>query len=104
MKDQRLRVAFFLLVLNFVAIAPCGRAQSAQPVSLVVDATHAPEGIVRTHMVLPVKSGPLTLYYPKWIPGEHGPSGPISSFAGLKISAGGKTIPWERDLLDVFTF
>ncbi len=104
MKDQGFRIGLLVLALNFVLIAPSGRAQSGQTISLVVDATHAPEGIVRTHMVLPVKSGPLTLYYPKWIPGEHGPAGPISNFAGLKISASGKTIPWERDLLDVFTF
>ena len=55
-------------------------------------------------MVIPVKPGPLTLYYPKWIPGEHGPDGPISSVTGLKFEAGGKVIPWQRDLLDVFTF
>jgi predicted metalloprotease with PDZ domain len=46
----------------------------------------------------------LTVYYPKWIPGEHGPDGPISSVTGLKFVAGGKTIPWKRDTLDVFTF
>jgi predicted metalloprotease with PDZ domain len=44
------------------------------------------------------------LYYPKWIPGEHAPDGPIANLTGLKFSADGKTIPWDRDLLDVFTF
>jgi predicted metalloprotease with PDZ domain len=53
---------------------------------------------------MPVKAGPLTLYYPKWIPGEHAPDGPIANLTGLKFSADGKTIPWDRDLLDVFTF
>jgi predicted metalloprotease with PDZ domain len=53
---------------------------------------------------MPVKPGPLTLYYPKWIPGEHAPDGPIANLTGLKFSADGKTIPWDRDLLDVFTF
>ncbi len=53
---------------------------------------------------MPVKAGPLTLYYPKWIPGEHGPDGPITNLTGLKFEADGQTIPWERDLLDVFTF
>jgi len=53
---------------------------------------------------MPVKPGPLTLYYPKWIPGEHGPNGPIASLSGLKFSANGKTTPWQRDLLDLFTF
>ncbi|HXS68610.1 MAG TPA: M61 family peptidase, partial [Candidatus Polarisedimenticolia bacterium] len=44
--------------------------------------------------------GPLTLVYPKWIPGEHGPTGPITDLTGLKISADGKSIPWRRDAED----
>jgi predicted metalloprotease with PDZ domain len=104
MKDRGVRAGFFVFTLSLALLAPSGRAQSGQNISLTVDATHAPEGIVRTQMVLPVKSGPLTLYFPKWIPGEHGPAGPISNLAGLKLSANGKMIPWQRDLLDVFTF
>ena len=53
---------------------------------------------------MPVKAGPLTVYYPKWIPGEHGRTGRSSSLTGLKFEADGKVIPWQRDLLDVFTF
>jgi predicted metalloprotease with PDZ domain len=70
----------------------------------MLDATQAPEKILRTRMVIPVKSGPLTLYYPKWIPGMHNPSGPVGNVAGLKFMADGKVIPWRRDLLDAFTF
>src|SRR5579862_5804516 len=72
-------------------------------IKLTVDATQAPDKIIRTREVIPVKAGPLTLYYPKWIPGEHEPSGPVGNVAGLKFTANGKTIPWRRDLLDVFT-
>lgn len=104
MNDRRVFAGLFFFILNFALLAPSGQAQSGQTILLTVDATHAPEGIVRTQMVLPVKSGPLTLYFPKWIPGEHGPAGPISNLTGLKLSANGKTIPWQRDLLDVFTF
>jgi predicted metalloprotease with PDZ domain len=46
----------------------------------------------------------LTLYYPKWIPGEHSPDGPINDLAGLKFTAGGQTLRWRRDTLDGFTF
>ena len=34
----------------------------------------------------------------------HEPAGPIGNLTGLKFSAGGQSIPWRRDLLDVFTF
>jgi predicted metalloprotease with PDZ domain len=96
---------FTLAVTIFVALAaPTLLAQSSQVISLTVDATQAPIKLVHSHIVMPTKPGPLTLYYPKWIPGEHGPNGPIASLSGLKFSANGKAIPWQRDLLDLFTF
>jgi predicted metalloprotease with PDZ domain len=99
----------FLFLISFLTIfialtTPALAAQSSQTISLTVDATQAPIKLVHSHIIMPVKSGPLTLYYPKWIPGEHGPNGPIANVTGLKFSADGKTIPWQRDLLDNFTF
>ena len=98
---SRLLLGFAMLAAT---MAPGVFAQSDQTISLTVDASQAPLKIIRAHIVMPVKPGPLTLYYPKWIPGEHGPDGPIANLTGLKFSADGKTIPWDRDLLDVFTF
>ena len=99
----------FLFLISFLTIfialaTPALAAQSSETISLTVDATQAPRKLVHSHIIMPVKSGPLTLYYPKWIPGEHGPNGPIANVTGLKFSADGKTIPWQRDLLDNFTF
>jgi predicted metalloprotease with PDZ domain len=54
--------------------------------------------------VIPVSPAPLTLYYPKWIPGEHGPSGPIINLSGLRFTANGKTVPWRRDPVDMYAF
>lgn len=72
-------------------------------VSLSVDATTAPRKIFHATLKIPASAGDLTLYYPKWIPGEHAPDGPVADLAGLKFSAGGKTLKWRRDLLDGFT-
>jgi predicted metalloprotease with PDZ domain len=96
---NRAWVWFAALFLLAVALP----ASAAPVIKLEVDATQAPLKILHTHMVLPVSAGPLTLYYPKWIPGEHAPSGPVVNLTGLKISADGKDIPWRRDLLDMFT-
>jgi predicted metalloprotease with PDZ domain len=94
-----------VLIITSVALSVVSlRAQSATAITLAVDATQAPDKILRTREVLPAKPGQLKLYYPKWIPGEHEPSGPVGNIAGLKFTANGKTIPWRRDLLDVFTF
>ena len=89
-----------LPLLAFFVTAIC----SAQPIALTVDTTQSPLKILHIHEVIPVQPGPLTLYYPKWIPGEHAPSGPISGLTGLHFTANGQEIPWTRDLLDVFTF
>lgn len=73
-------------------------------VALSVDASEAPRKIFHAQLRIPAKPGTLTLYYPKWIPGEHGPTGPITDLTGLKFTASGKQLKWRRDLLDGFTF
>ncbi len=100
MSPIRPRLAFLLALLA----APLAAAQTGKTISLTVDATESPRKMLHAHLVIPVQPGPLTLYFPKWIPGAHGPTGPITSLTGLKFEAAGKTIPWQRDTLDVFTF
>ena len=78
-------------------------AQTA-PITLSVDLTDAPRRILHATETMPVTSGALTLVYPKWIPGEHGPTGPIENFAGFFITANGKPVKWERDKVDMFAF
>ena len=74
------------------------------PITLSVDATEAPRKLFHARMTMPVSPGPMTLVYPKWIPGEHGPTGPIINLAGLRITAGGKTILWRRDDAEMYAF
>jgi predicted metalloprotease with PDZ domain len=46
----------------------------------------------------------MTLLYPEWIPGEHMPSGPIVNLVGLKFQAGGQTVAWRRDSVNMYAF
>jgi predicted metalloprotease with PDZ domain len=78
-------------------------AATPPTVTLAVDATSAPRKIFHATLKIPATPGDLVLYYPKWIPGEHAPDGPVIDLAGLKFSAAGKTLKWRRDLLDGFT-
>jgi predicted metalloprotease with PDZ domain len=72
---------------------------------LEVDATDLDHRIYRIRQTIPVaRPGPMVLLYARWIPGTHSPEGPLHNFAGLKISAGGKSVKWERDTADVFAF
>ena len=94
------RLVFLASILSLAASA----ALAEEAILITVDATRTRQKLLHTHLVMPVKPGPQTLYYPKWIPGEHGPDGPIANLTGLKFEANGHTVPWQRDLLDVFTF
>lgn len=78
--------------------------QPIRPITISVDLTDAPRKLLRAHLVIPVEPGPLTLVYPQWLPGEHGPTGPVQDFAGLTFLAGGQTLPWQRDDVNMFAF
>jgi predicted metalloprotease with PDZ domain len=74
------------------------------PIRIDLDATQAPSGLLHSHMTIPATAGTLTLAYPKWIPGEHGPGGPLSQVIRLTFAANGKPLAWRRDDLDIFVF
>ena len=69
---------------------------------LSVDATDVPRKILHAQETIGAKPGPLTIIYPEWIPGEHGPTGPVVDVAGLHILADGRELQWKRDLVDMY--
>jgi predicted metalloprotease with PDZ domain len=73
-------------------------------ISLAVDATDVSRRIYQVRERIPVQPGPLKLWYPQWIPGNHAATGPINQFAGLVIAGNGQRIEWRRDPLDVYAF
>src|SRR5690348_5461264 len=97
-ESRRMRIATLALV------GLCASLHAQTPVKLRVDATDAPRRLFHVQMNMPAKPGPMTLLYPEWIPGEHGPTGPIANLVGLKIQGGGKTIPWKRDSVNMYAF
>jgi predicted metalloprotease with PDZ domain len=102
------RLSLFLgaaaLVTSMSCIGQIDRKTPAGPVALTVRLPNPKQQILYVDEVMPVRPGSLTLYYPKYIPGDHAPDGPIDSMMGLEITAGGKRIAWHRDEVDMFTF
>ncbi|MFM7785558.1 MAG: hypothetical protein ACKPE6_13110 [Gammaproteobacteria bacterium] len=90
-----------LVLLGLVFAFP---ALAREALVLEVDATAASRGLQSVRMQIPVSPGPVTLVYPKWIPGNHRPSGTINSLSGLVIRAGDAVLGWERDPLEMFAF
>lgn len=77
----------------------------AGTIRLTVDATDTERRIFQVRETVPVAGpGPLTLLFPKWLPGDHSPTGQLDKFAGLKVSAGGRELAWRRDPADVYAF
>src|SRR5262249_30846484 len=73
-------------------------------VKLEVDLRDAPRRVYHAKMEFPVKPGPFTLVYPKWIPGEHSPNGPIVDVTGVQFRGNGREIPWRRNDVDLYAF
>ena len=86
-----------------VGAANTQTAQTGQ-ISLSIDLTDAPRKIIHASERMAVRPGPLTLVYPKWIPGEHGPTGPIDGMAGFFITANGQPVKWERDPVEIYAY
>lgn len=98
-----LRLAVLAVAVPVLAApAPVSPPVERRPIELRVDATEAPRGVFHARLTVPAAPGPLTLAYPKWIQGEHAPTGPIMQVAGFTVTAQGKVLPWRRDLLDRF--
>jgi predicted metalloprotease with PDZ domain len=74
-------------------------------IRLAVDATDTTRAIFRIRENIPVaETGHMTLLFPKWLPGNHAPNGPIDKLAGLVIRAGATRLAWTRDVVDVYAF
>jgi len=74
-------------------------------INLSVDASDVTRGIFNVSETIPIAApGPITLLYPKWLPGHHSPIGEIANLAGISFKAGVASLPWRRDSIDVFAF
>ena len=104
-----------LASLVMLALAQSASAQSGTVAALLdapypgtlrlaVDASDTAHRIFSVHEEIPVSAGALRLHYPQWLPGDHGPRGPIEQLGGLVFSVDGKPLPWRRDPLDMYSF
>lgn len=109
MTDNSRKCVGALILAVALGAAVAVPAQAAKPsppgpIKISVDATQISQRILHAKLVVPVQPGPLTLYYPKWMPADHSPDGPIWNLMGLKFSSGAKEIPWHQDLVDMYAF
>ncbi|HVJ04894.1 MAG TPA: hypothetical protein VM578_04440 [Candidatus Saccharimonadales bacterium] len=114
---RRLQDAWLVSVLVFgigvaSVFAQSGPAQSSSVKTsgfslvetIAVDATDAPRKIFHARMTIPATPGDFVLLYPKWIPGEHGPTGPLVDTAGIYFHGNGQVLRWHRDPIDMYAY
>lgn len=101
MRSLSLRIAGTLSACLFLASAV--HAQQ-KPIEVTASLVNAPRKLYESDSYIPVKSGPLTLITPQWIPGEHRPTGPVNDIVGVVFTANGKTLPWRRDNVNLYEF
>src|SRR5256885_16217917 len=76
------RSSVMLFVLVLIALAP---SLVAQAIRLHVDLTDAPRNIYHAQLQIPAHAGEMSLVFPRWIPGNHRPSGPIGGLTGIRM-------------------
>jgi predicted metalloprotease with PDZ domain len=79
-------------------------AVSKTPIQITANLVDAPRKLYHAEVDLPVTEGPLVLTTPRWIPGNHRPTGPVDDITGVVFTANGQTLPWRRDDVDLYEF
>ena len=74
------------------------------PISITADLSDAPRKLYHAEVDIPVKAGIVSLTTPKWIPGNHRPTGPVDDITGVVFTANGQTLKWRRDDQDLYVF
>jgi predicted metalloprotease with PDZ domain len=92
-------VSWFLVLSSTHQIS----AGTGPTLELEVDARDLPRRLLHSRIHVPCQSGKAFLWFPKWVPGTHGPYGPVQNVGGLHIrSKAGKELKWRRDELEPY--
>jgi predicted metalloprotease with PDZ domain len=98
-------LAFFAITILTIFLTASASGQSQKPpIQITADLSDASRKLFHAEVDLPVTEGPLTVITPKWIPGDHRPTGPVDGITGVVFTANGQTLPWRRDDVDLYEF
>ena len=91
MKAVAALFAFVFTALSAFAAPPAG-------ITIEVDAREISRSLLHARVEIPATPGDFIVWYPKWVPGVHAPSGPVQNLGGLRFeTAAGATVTWRRD-------
>ncbi len=91
---------FWLLGTGWIQPVHAGPAPTLK---IEVDARDLPRRLLHSRIQIPCQAGKLKLWYPKWVPGTHGPYGPVQNVGGLRVqTSDAKMLKWQRDELEPY--
>jgi predicted metalloprotease with PDZ domain len=94
-----------LLPLALLALGSSSLLEAQKtPIQITADLSDAPRKLYHAEIDIPVQPGPVSLTTPKWIPGNHRPTGPVDEITGVVFTVNGKVLPWRRDDEDLYEF
>ena len=70
---------------------------ATESIAVTVDTSNLNRHLLVSEVEIPVKEGRQAFWYPKWIPGIHGPGEQIRNIGGLKILSSAGRLNWQRD-------
>jgi predicted metalloprotease with PDZ domain len=89
--------------LLFLGTARHAVAGPGPTLDLEVDARDLPRRLLHSRIQVPCQPGKLNLWFPKWVPGTHGPYGPVENIGGLRVrTSEGKVLSWRRDEAELY--
>lgn len=98
------RFCFAFTATLLVCFAPSPGMAQKPAIKITVDLSDVARKLSHTEMEFPVTAGPLILTSAQWIPGTHMPAGQAEAITGVVFTAGGQTIAWRRDDVDLYQF
>ncbi len=108
--NQHFQSAFLAAVaaVFFTSFARDVYSNDEKRIQVEIDARDLPRKLLSARLEIPLSGSTdrertIALWYPKWIPGSHGPGGPIANVAGLRVeSTDGKALHWIRSPGEVY--
>src|SRR5215468_9678272 len=101
---HRIILARRAIVISLLSIFLYSVAVAQSAIRLEADASQAARNIIHVHETITVNSADMDLFYPKWIPGEHSPTGTINDMVNFFVTVDGKPVEWQRDDVEMFAF
>lgn len=96
------RIAFGIAYMFLAVSLAHASDTSADPITrIAIDATDLPRKLLTATVEIPIQTDEektaVALWYPKWVPGSHGPGGPVANVAGLLIKDdAARVCEWSR--------